>query len=79
MKRPEYVHCVRTGLWTKPEDEGGQPETKAWCGRDTDREWAFVDAGHASLVARKKGMHLVCPECFKAIVEALKTQTWESV
>ncbi len=74
--RPDYVHCVRTGAWNKPEDQGGQPETTSWCGRETRREFAFVDPTHAVLNAKADGRLLICPECSTAILEQLKKQTW---
>ncbi len=70
-ERPEYVHCVRTGMYVND-----KPETKSWCGRDTAREFAFTDAAHASLLTKSRLM--ICPECSKAIIEQLQKLTYNA-
>jgi hypothetical protein len=70
--RPEYVRCVLLGTY-----RDDRLETKTWCGRDTgNAEWAFQDAGHASLTARNGGRQMICAGCSEAIVGAIRGHTW---
>lgn len=62
-ERPEWVHCVGLGY-----QDGRKNES--WCG-GSDRPY-FVDAGHAALNGKHQGRLVACPECVKAINEALR-------
>lgn len=59
---PEWVHHVGLGY------QDGRKNT-AWCG-STDRPF-FQDATHAALNGRHQGRLVACPECVKAIHQAL--------
>ena len=59
---PEWVHHVGLGY------QDGRKNV-SWCG-STDRPF-FVDAGHAALNGLHQGRLVACPECVKAIHQAL--------
>ncbi|AUR98437.1 hypothetical protein NVP1251O_05 [Vibrio phage 1.251.O._10N.261.55.E5] len=61
-ERPEWVHCVGLGYQDGRKDE-------SWC-EGSDKPF-FVDAGHAALNGKHQGRLVACPECVKAINEAL--------
>ena len=61
-ERPDWVHCVGLGYQDGRENE-------SWCG-GSDKPF-FVDAGHAALNGKHRGRLVACPECVKAINEAL--------
>ena len=65
-ERPEWVHwwvhCVGLGY-----QDGRKNES--WCG-GSDNPF-FVDAGHAVLNGKHQGRLVACPECVKAINEAI--------
>lgn len=61
-KYPEWVRHVGLGY------QDGR-RNKAWCG-STERPF-FVDATHASLNGKHQGRLVACPECVKAIHQAL--------
>lgn len=67
MARPEYVKCVRDGVYES---------TTSFCGRETSGGFAFTDATHAVLNARNEGRLLICPECAKAMLEAIQSGTY---
>ena len=72
--RPSYVHCVLTGMFDRPEKR----ICETWCGRkNVSMEFTYMDAGHASLLARSGTRLMVCPTCAHEIVKALKAATWE--
>jgi len=69
VSRPDYVKCVRTGMY----GEDKQPVQETWCDRKTEQfEFCFTDAAHASLNGRHKGRLVACPQCVEKIIEALK-------
>jgi len=72
--RPEYVHCVLTGMYIDGTD---QREQTTWCGRTVYREFVFQDPTHAILNGHHKNYLLCCPECSKAMMLALQEGTWE--
>lgn len=75
---PGHVKHVHLGTYDVPEGEPGGPRrsSETWCGRRTV-DWAFVDASHAALNARAEGYTLICPQCAKAIVEAIMSGAWQ--
>lgn len=74
--RPEYVHCVRTGMHDDSTPDKQTHDT--WCGRRHHVwQWSFLDASHAALTARSKGYMLICPECAEAIAKTLLEHVWD--
>lgn len=59
--RPEWVkHVIR------------QSTVKTWCGLPSPWEWCFAGAEAAADNAAWGGRFVACPECVKAITEALE-------
>jgi len=65
--RPDYVHCVATGV---------AHDSHSWCGKPLVG-WYFQDATHAALNGLKGGRLLACPDCSEAIQRNLKKGTWQ--
>lgn len=72
MDRPEYIKCVKL---TSDGVIVGEETNATWCGRVTGPfEFAFQDASHAALNGRNGGRLFACPDCTKAIYEALSSE-----
>jgi hypothetical protein len=46
--------------------------SKSWCGRDLYMTFRFTDIDHAALNGRRDGRLLVCKDCLKLVVSALR-------
>jgi uncharacterized Zn ribbon protein len=66
VKRPEYVHCIRSYHETQ--------KHTSLCGRDISMEFNFHDVSHAS----HGGRLMCCPECAAAAKAALDAATWRA-
>jgi hypothetical protein len=65
MCRPEYVHCVGFGNAVRTDGKS------TWCGNTHELKPFFQDVTHAALNGEQEGRLIVCPECLKAITDAL--------
>jgi hypothetical protein len=61
VSRPEWVKCV-----------SHIDLLNAWCGRNVSMEFHFTSIDHAAENGLREGRLVVCPECFAAIVLALR-------
>ena len=61
--RPEQIACIAD---THADNRG-----KAWCGKPATG-FTFESVDHAAMNGRAKGRLVSCPECAKAVIEALR-------
>ena len=67
--RPDYVHCIKYS------------ETKrtSFCERKLIAEFAFVDIDHAVNAAIAGSRLMICPNCWKKILETVKDNIYKPV
>lgn len=63
MSQHPYIRCI--------EDQHENNKGKTWCGKRADG-WTFTSVDHAAMNGRNKAYLVACPECTKAIIEALR-------
>lgn len=66
--RPDWVVCIQQ---THAEKKGD-----AWCGRPI-AGFAFENIDHAAYSAASRGRQVPCPQCVKAIMDALNSNQAE--
>ncbi len=63
--RPEWIVCI--------DDTHADNLGKTWCGKPKPPlTFTFVSVDHAAINGRNKGRLVCCPECAKAVIEALR-------